>query len=33
MKKKDIENICYEYEPDEEDILKELLPKIYRSKF
>ena len=24
---KDIENICYEYEPDEEDILKELLPK------
>ncbi len=23
----DIENICYEYEPDEEDILKELLPK------
>ncbi len=26
-KEKDIENICYEYEPDEEDILKELLPK------
>ena len=24
---KDIENICYEYEPDEEDILRELLPK------
>ena len=24
---KDTENICYEYEPDEEDILKELLPK------
>ena len=24
---KEIENICYEYEPDEEDILKELLPK------
>ena len=24
---KHIENICYEYEPDEEDILKELLPK------
>ena len=24
---KDIENICYEYEPDEEDILKELIPK------
>ena len=26
-KENDIENICYEYEPDEEDILKELLPK------
>lgn len=26
-KEKDIENICYEYEPDEEDILRELLPK------
>ena len=23
----DVENICYEYEPDEEDILRELLPK------